>query len=90
MGVSITLQGFNTANGTVANLITDLTGALNDTIVTNASATSASASFQVGANNQQTVTIAIDSAMSNATNAGVGPTTASSTTPMPPNGRLST
>jgi flagellin len=68
LGVSINLQGFNAANGTVANLISDLTATANDTIVTNS--TTASASFQVGANNQQTVTIGIDSALSNASNSG--------------------
>ena len=52
-------------NGTVANLITDLTvGGGNDNIIT--AAGSSSASFQVGANANQTVSVAIDSALSNA------------------------
>jgi flagellin len=68
LGVSITLSGFDAANGTVANIITDLTTGANDTIVTNAG--SASASFQVGANANQTISVAIDSSMTNAANGG--------------------
>jgi flagellin len=67
LGVSITLSGFS-ANGSVANLAFELSQASNDTIVTNAG--SASASFQVGANANQTVTVAIDSALTNAVNGG--------------------
>ena len=67
LGVSLNLSGFH-ANGTVANIITDLTTAANDTIVT--AAGSASASFQVGANANQTVSVAIDSSMTNAANGG--------------------
>jgi flagellin len=68
MGVSISLQGFTTTNGTAANIVSDLTGASNDTIVTNSG--SASATFQIGANANQTVSVAIDSALSGATNGG--------------------
>jgi flagellin len=68
LGVSISLSGFDAANGTVANIITDLTTASNDTIVTNAG--SASASFQVGANANQTISVAIDSSLTNAANGG--------------------
>ena len=67
LGVSLTLSGFG-ANGTVSNIITDLTTASNDTIVTNAG--SASASFQVGANANQTISVAIDSSLTNASNGG--------------------
>jgi len=67
LGVSMTLSGFS-ANATVSNLITDLTTATRDTIVT--AAGSAAASFQVGANAFQTVSVAIDSSMSNAANGG--------------------
>jgi flagellin len=67
LGVSISLQGFGT-NGTAGNIVADLTQVSNDTIVTNTGA--ASASFQVGANANQTVTVAIDSAMSSANNSG--------------------
>jgi flagellin len=68
LGVSISLQGFSSANGTVAAIVNDLTAATADTIVTNSG--SAGASFQVGANNQQTVSVAIDSSLTNATNGG--------------------
>ena len=68
LGVSIELSGFHATNGTVANIVADLALAANDTIVTDAG--SASASFQVGANANQTVTVAIDSALSNAVNGG--------------------
>jgi len=67
LGVSLQLSGFH-ANGTVSNIITDLTTATNDTIVT--AAGSSSASFQVGANANQTVSVAIDSALTNASNGG--------------------
>ena len=67
LGVSLKLSGFDAA-GTVANLITDLTAATNESIIT--AAGSSSASFQVGANANQTVAVAIDSSVSNATNAG--------------------
>jgi flagellin len=66
LGVNISLQGFNTANGTATNIVNDLTIASNDTIVTNSG--SSSASFQVGANANQTVTVAVASSMSNAAN----------------------
>jgi flagellin len=65
LGVSVNLAGFH-ANGTITNIITDLTLASNDTIVT--AAGSSSASFQVGANAGQTVSLSIDSSMSNAQN----------------------
>jgi flagellin len=68
LGVSINLQGFSSANGTAAAIVNDLSSTTNDTIVTNSG--SSSASFQVGANNQQTVTISIDSALSSANNGG--------------------
>ena len=67
LGVSVSLSGFN-ANGTIANLITDLTNANNDVITT--AAGSSSASFQVGANANQTVSVAIDSSLTNASNGG--------------------
>ncbi|MGE3267938.1 MAG: flagellin [Chloroflexota bacterium] len=67
LGVSLTLNG-SAAAATVANIITDLTNAANDTIVT--AAGSSSASFQVGANANQTVSVAIDSSMTNAANGG--------------------
>ena len=67
LGVSLNLSGFH-ANGGVTNIISDLTTAANDTIVT--AAGSASASFQVGANANQTISVAIDSAMTNASNGG--------------------
>ncbi|MGE3267936.1 MAG: flagellin [Chloroflexota bacterium] len=67
LGVSLTLSGFAAA-GTVANIITDLTNAANDTIVT--AAGSSSASFQVGANANQTVSVSIDSSVTNAVNGG--------------------
>jgi flagellin len=67
LGVSMTLSGFS-ANATVSNLISDLTTGIRDTIVT--AAGSASASFQVGANANQTISVAIDSAMTNANNGG--------------------
>ena len=67
LGVSLNLSGFH-ANGTVTNIITDLTTAANDTIVT--AAGSASASFQVGANANQTISVSIDSSMTNAANGG--------------------
>jgi flagellin len=67
LGVSLKLSGFDAA-GTVANLITDLTAATNESIIT--AAGSSSASFQVGANANQTVSVAIDSSVSNATNGG--------------------
>jgi flagellin len=68
LGIAISLSGFDAANGTVANIITDLTTASNDTIVTNSG--SASASFQVGANSGQTISVAIDSSLTNAVNGG--------------------
>jgi flagellin len=68
MGVSISLQGFTTTNGTASNIVNDLTNASNDTIVTNSG--SAAASFQIGANANQTVSVAIDAAVSGATNGG--------------------
>ena len=67
LGVSVSLSGFN-ANGTIANLITDLTNANNDVLTT--AAGSSSASFQVGANANQTVSVAIDSSLTNASNGG--------------------
>ena len=67
LGVSISLAGFG-ANGTAANIVTDLTAAANKQIVTAAGASSAQ--FQVGANSGQTVSVSIDSAMSNAANGG--------------------
>ena len=68
LGVKLTLNGFS-ANGTVANLITDLTvNVTNNEIIT--AAGSASASFQIGANANQTVSVAIDSSLTNATNGG--------------------
>jgi flagellin len=67
LGVSLTLSGFDAA-GTVANLITDLTAATNESIVT--AAGSSSAAFQVGANANQTVSVSIDSSLTNATNSG--------------------
>ena len=61
LGVKLTLSGFDAA-GTVANLITDLTvGGATTTIIT--AAGSSSASFQVGANANQTVSVAIDSSL---------------------------
>jgi flagellin len=68
LGVSINLQGFSSANGTAAAIVSDLSSTTNDTIVTNSG--SSSASFQIGANNQQTVTLSIDSSLSSATNGG--------------------
>ena len=68
LGVSVSLSGFDAVNGTVANILTDLTTSANDTIVTNAG--SAAASFQVGANSGQTISVSIDSSMSNASNGG--------------------
>src|SRR5581483_791956 len=68
LGVSISLQGFDGTKGTVANIVADLKAPANDTIVTNAG--TASAQFQVGANSGQTVSVSIDSAMSNAANGG--------------------
>ena len=68
LGVSLTLSGFS-ANGTVANLITDLTvNVTNNEIITGTGG--AAASFQVGANANQTVSVAIDSSLSTATNGG--------------------
>jgi flagellin len=67
LGVSLNLSGFNAA-GTIANLITDLTNANNNEIIT--AAGSSSAAFQVGANANQTISVAIDSAMTNANNGG--------------------
>ena len=68
LGVKLTLNGFDAANGTVANLVTDLTAATNESIIT--AAGSSSASFQVGANANQTVSVAIDSSVTNAVNGG--------------------
>jgi flagellin len=67
LGVSVSLAGFH-ANGTVANLITDLTTTTNDTITT--AAGSSSASFQVGANAGQTVSVSIDNTQTDAVNGG--------------------
>jgi len=67
LGISVNLAGFN-ANGTVANLITDLTNAANDVLAT--AVGFSSAAFQVGANVGQTVSVAIDSSMTNAVNGG--------------------
>ncbi len=67
LGVSMTLSGFG-ANGTVANLRTALTAGALDTLQTAAGA--GSAQFQVGANANQTVSLAIDSARANAVNGG--------------------
>jgi flagellin len=68
LGLSLELSGFG-ANGTVANLITDLTvNTTNNNIVT--ATGGASASFQVGANANQTVSVAIDSSLTNSTNTG--------------------
>jgi flagellin len=68
LGVSISLQGYDTANGTTNNIVAGLAATANDTIVTNAA--SAAATFQVGGNANQTVSVSIDSALSNANNAG--------------------
>jgi len=67
LGVSVSLAGFH-ANGTIANLITDLTTTVNDTITT--AAGSSSASFQVGANANQTVSVSIDNSQTDAVNGG--------------------
>jgi flagellin len=67
LGIKIDLTG-GSANGTQANLLADLTNAANDTIVTGAG--SSSANFQVGANANQTVQLAIESSMTNANNGG--------------------
>jgi flagellin len=67
LGISLTLSGFS-ANGTTANLITDLTANANNEIIT--AAGSSSASFQVGANANQTISVAIDSSVTTAVNAG--------------------
>ena len=67
LGVSVSLSGFH-ANGTVANIITDLTTTVNDTITT--AAGSSSASFQVGANANQTVSVSIDNSQTDAVNGG--------------------
>ena len=68
LGVTLNLSGFGT-NGTVANLIADLaTNATNNNIIT--ATGGASAAFQVGANANQTVSVAIDSSVTNATNGG--------------------
>jgi flagellin len=67
LGVSMTLSGFG-ANGTAANLQTALTNSALDEVITAAGA--GSAQFQVGANANQTVSLAIDSARSDATNGG--------------------
>src|SRR5688572_12926233 len=69
LGVSLTLNGFDATNGTVANLIADLaTNATNNNIIT--ATGGASAAFQVGANANQTVSVAIDSSVTTADNAG--------------------
>ena len=68
LGVKLSLNGFS-ANGTVANLITDLTvNVTNNEIITGTGG--ASASFQVGANANQTVSVAIDSSVTTANNGG--------------------
>jgi flagellin len=67
LGVSLSLAGFSAA-GTSSAIVSDLTIGANDTIVT--AAGSSSASFQVGANANQTISIGIDSALTNATNSG--------------------
>jgi flagellin len=67
LGVSVSLSGFDAA-ALQSTLIADLTNGANDTIVTAAS--SAAASFQVGANNLQTVSVSIDSSNSGAVNGG--------------------
>jgi flagellin len=56
LGIKVNLAGFD-ASGTVTNLITDLTAAANDTIVTNSG--SSAAAFQVGSNANQTVSVGI-------------------------------
>ncbi|MCC7369578.1 MAG: flagellin [Chloroflexi bacterium] len=66
LGVSISLSGGG-ANGTIANIQAELVGASNDTIVTSVGASSAS--FQVGANANQTVTVSMDSSVTSANNA---------------------
>jgi flagellin len=65
LGVSVSLAGFH-ANGTVTNIIGDLTAAVNDTIVT--AVGSSSASFQVGANANQTISVSIDNSQTDAVN----------------------
>ena len=68
LGVTLNLSGFG-GNGTVANLIADLaTNATNNNIIT--ATGGASAAFQVGANANQTVSVAIDSSVTSATNGG--------------------
>jgi flagellin len=67
LGVSVSLSGFH-ANGTVANIITDLTTTASDTIST--AAGSSSASFLVGANAGQTVSVSIDNSQTDAVNGG--------------------
>src|SRR4051812_7641061 len=66
LGVSLQLNGFSAA-ATASAITSDLTIGANDTIVT--AAGSAAASFQVGANANQTISVSIDSSMTNATNA---------------------
>jgi flagellin len=67
LGVSVSLSGFH-ANGTVANIITDLTTTASDTIST--AAGSSSASFQVGGNAGQTISVSIDNSQTDAVNGG--------------------
>jgi len=67
LGVSVSLSGFDAA-ALQSTLIADLTNAVNDTIVTAAS--SAAVSFQVGANNDETVSVSIDSSNSGAVDGG--------------------
>ena len=68
LGVSLELSGFGT-NGTSSNIATDLgVNVTNNSVVT--AAGSSSAAFQIGANANQTVSVAIDSSVSSANNGG--------------------
>jgi flagellin len=67
LGISVTVSGFG-VSGTATSIVNDLTGANNDTIVTATGA--AAASFQVGANANQTIAVAIDNSSTAANNGG--------------------
>jgi flagellin len=69
LGISISLVGLQ-ANGTPANIVSDLTTTVNDTIVT--STGSAAASFAVGANAGQSVSISVDNSQTSTIGTGGG------------------
>ncbi len=68
LGVKVNLSGFHATNGTAAKILADLTNAANDTISTDP--TAGAAQFQVGANANQIVSLAVDSARADAANSG--------------------